>query len=40
MTFYLRGMIGEELLSVSFLKDSVELEFKSLTVVANTYCVN
>lgn len=36
MTFYLRGMIGEELLSVSFLKDSVELEFTSLTVVANT----
>lgn len=36
MTFYLRGMIGEELLSVSFLKDSVELEFTSLTVIANT----
>lgn len=33
MTFYLRGMIGEELLSVSYLQDSVELEFSSLMVV-------
>ena len=36
MTFYLRGMIGEELLGVSYLKDSVELEFTSLTVVVRT----